>query len=310
MATTITTQLPGTGLSPLPASAGRATFAGALRSEFTKIRSVRSTYWTLFALVVVCVGIGALFSWGAAEQMSRLASGAGTFRSGGIRAGGPPPAGVVAQLRAIRVSRAASTSLFGLLLGQLIIVVLGALTITSEFSTGMIRTSLSTLPKRGIVFSAKGIVFGLVALAVGLVTSFLAFFVGQAILSTQHISTTLGQPDVLRTVVGGGLFLAVCGLLSFGIGAILRHTAGAIATAIGLLFVLWILANFLPSPPSGWFGQADIDKWIPFNAGSGIWQHQINGTNPFAPWTGFAVFCGYAAIAIAAGFILFRKRNV
>jgi len=282
VATTIAAPAPIAGLSPLPSSAGNANFMGALRCEFTKIRSVRSTYWTLFALVVVCVGIGALFSWGTAEQMSRLASGAGPLRGGGIRfGGGPPPASVIAQLRAERVARAASVSLFGLLIGQLIIVVLGALTITSEYSTGMIRTSLSTMPRRGMMFAAKGIVFGFVALVVGLVTSFLAFFVGQAIMSTQHINTTLGHPDVLRTVIGGGLFLAVCGLLSFGIGAILRHTAGAIATAIGLLFVLWILGNFLPPPPSGWFGQADIDKWIPFNAGSGIWQQQISGTNPF-----------------------------
>jgi ABC-2 type transport system permease protein len=312
VATTITTPAPApiAGLSALPDSAGNANFIGALRSEFTKIRSVRSTYWTLFALILACVGIGALFSWGMAEQMSRLASGAGPLRGGGgIRFGGPPPASAIAHLRAVRIGRAASVSLFGLLIGQLIIVVLGALTITSEYSTGMIRTSLSTLPKRGTLFAAKGVVFGLVALVVGLVTSFLAFFVGQAILSTQHISTTLGHPGVLRAVIGGGLFLAVCGLLSFGIGAILRHSAGAIATAIGLLFVLWILGNFLPSPPSGWFGQADIDKWLPFNAGSGIWQQQINGTNPFSPWVGFAVFCGYAAVAVIGGLIMLRRRD-
>ncbi len=308
MATTAT-QVAPIGLTSLPRSAGRASFAGALRSEFTKLRSVRSTYWTLFALIVVCVGIGALFSFGEAAQMARLASGdAGPFR-GGVRLGGPPPASVIAQLRAIRVGRAASVSLFGLLIGQLIIVVLGSLTITSEYSTGMIRTTLATMPRRGTVFASKAIVFGAVALITGLITSFLAFFVGQAILSSQHINTTLSHPGVLRSVIGGGLFLAVCGLLSFGLGAALRHTAGAIASAIGLLFVLWILGNFLPSPPSGWFGQADIDKWIPFNAGSGIWQNQINGTNPFSPWVGFGVFCAYAAAVITAGLILFRKRD-
>jgi ABC-2 type transport system permease protein len=308
MAATVT-QVP-IGAPSLPRSAGQASFAGALRSEFTKIRSVRSTYWTLFALIVVCVGIGALFSWGEASQMARLASGAaGPFR-GGIRVGGgAPPASVIAHLRAVRVGRAASVSLFGLLIGQLIIVVLGALTITSEYSTGMIRTSLATMPRRGTVFASKAIVFGGVALVIGLITSFLAFLVGQAILSSQHINTTLGHPGVLRSVIGGGLFLAVCGLLSFGLGALLRHTAGAIATAIGLLFVLWILGNFLPSPPSGWFGQADIDKWIPFNAGSGIWQNQINGVNPFSPWVGFGVFCAYAAVVLTAGLVLFRKRD-
>lgn len=280
---------------------GRAGFIGTVRSEFTKIRSVRSTYWTLFALVVACVGIGALFSWGQTERVLRIRSRTGDFS-------GAPKAFVAARIAEIH-SHAASNSLFGLLFGQLIIIVLGALVFTSEYSTGMIRTSLTSMPRRGTVFAAKGVVFGAVALAVGLITSFLAFFVGQAILSSQQISTTLGQPGVLRTVIGGGLFLAACGLLSFGIGAMLRHSAGAIATGIALTFVLWILSLFLPGPPSGWFGQADLDKWIPFNAGSAIWQDQINGLNPFSPWIGFAVFCAYAAAAIIGGFVMFLRRD-
>jgi ABC-type transport system involved in multi-copper enzyme maturation permease subunit len=289
-----------------PRPSGRAGFLGALRSEFTKIRSVRSTYWTLLALVVACVGIGALFSWGQTERIVRIKSGE-AFR------GNPLPPGAIAHAVAERSAEiraaAASTSLFGLLIGQLIIMVLGALVITSEYSTGMIRTSLTTMPRRGTVFAAKGVVFGGVAVGTGLVTSFISFFVGQAILSSQHVNVTIGQPDVLRTVIGGGLFLGVCGLLSFGIGAVLRHTAGAIATGIGLMFVLWILSGFLPGPPSGWFGGTDIDKWIPFNAGSAIWENQANGVNPFSPWIGFGVFCAYAAVAIIAGVILFRRRD-
>lgn len=285
---------------------GRAGFAGTVRSEFTKIRSVRSTYWTLFALVVVCVGIGALFSWGQTERLVHIAG--GTTLNGRTL----PPSAIgprLAQVSANIKSAATSISLFGLLIGQLVIVVLGALAITSEYSTGMIRTSLAVMPRRGTLFAAKATVFGAVALVTGLITSFLAFFVGQAILSSQHVNTTLSQPGVLRSVIGGGLFLAVCGLLSFGIGAILRHTAGAIATGIGLMFVVMILSNFLPGPPSGWFGQADIDKWIPFYAGSHIWQNQMLGVNPFSVWAGFGVFCAYAAAAIIVGFILFRRRD-
>jgi ABC-2 type transport system permease protein len=281
---------------------GRAGFLGAVRSEFTKIISVRSTYWTLLALVLASVGIGALFSWGMTQRLLRIESGR-TFRDGHA------PPGLAASIAAEIHSQAASISLFGLLIGQLIIIVLGALAITSEYSTGMIRTSLTAMPRRGTLFAAKGVVFGLVALVVGLVTSFLAFFAGQAILSGEHVGTTLGQPDVLRMVIGGGLFLAVCGLLSFGIGAMLRHTAGAIAAGIGLMFVLWSLSQFLPGPPSGWLGQADIDKWIPFNAGSAIWENQANGLNPFSPWIGFAVFCAYATAAIIGGLIAFLRRD-
>jgi len=285
---------------------GRAGLLGTVRSEFTKIRSVRSTYWTLMALVVVCVGIGALFSFGETQRLIAI--------SHGHRLNGQPlppgfRAAMLAQVTAQIKSNAASIGLFGLLFGQLVIVVLGALVITSEYSTGMVRTALTAMPRRVTFFAAKALVFGAVALVTGLVTSFLSFFAGQAILAGQHVSTTLGQPDVLRQVIGGGLFLAVTGLLSFGIGAMLRNTAAAIGSGIGLMFVVMILANFLPAPPSGWFGQADVDKWIPFFAGSHLWQDQAVGVNPFSPWIGFAVFCAYAAAALAGGLIVFLRRD-
>src|SRR5215475_7406561 len=205
------TTAPALRLSPLPPAAGRAGLAGAIRSEFTKLRSVRSTYWTLLAMIIVSVGIGALFSAGDASRVSGAVSAADR-------------AAALAHARAYNVSG----SLIGLLIGQLVIAVLGALTITSEYSTGMIRTSLTAVPRRGTVYAAKAVVFTLVALLAGLVTSFGSYFIGQAIFATHHLNSSLGQPGVLRAVVGGGLFLAVCGLLSYGIGALLRSTAGAI----------------------------------------------------------------------------------
>jgi ABC-2 type transport system permease protein len=274
-----TTQLPGSsGPATRPVPSGRAGFTGALRSEFTKIRSVRSTYWTLVTLVVVTIGIGALACVGA------------------ISRGADHGPGFDATQR----------SLAGLILGQLIIVVLGALTVTSEYSTGMIRTSLTVQPRRGTLLAAKGVIFFLVSLVTGLVASFVSFFIGQAILSSKHLGVSLGDPSVLRAVVGGALFLAVCGMLAFGLGTLLRHTAGAITASIGLLFVLFVLINFLPS---SW--QNHVDKWIPFNAGSQIWSTiPVHGNPPmFSPWTGFAVFTGYAVIAIVAGAVAFRKRD-
>jgi ABC-2 type transport system permease protein len=280
-----TTVIPAGARAALPAARGRAGFGGTVRSELTKIRSVRSTYWSLIALVVITIGISALFAYGHAQNFTQM------------------PAFAQAHQRAQFVQQATETSLFGLILGQLVIAVLGALTITSEYSTGMIRTSLSVMPRRGVVFAAKAVVFGAIALVVGLVTSFASYFAGQAILSAQHINSSLGQPGVLRAVIGGGLFLVACGLLSFGLGAVLRHTAGAITGAIGLLFVVYILSGFLPN---NW--AVHVDKWIPFNAGGAIWEN-VSGTNMFSPWTGFAVFCGYAAIALIAGLILFRRRD-
>ncbi len=268
----------GAVAAALPRSAGQASFTGTLRSELTKIRSVRSTYWTLLALIVVTVGIGALASWGAASHSHQLGPGFDPTQQ----------------------------SLFGLVLGQLIIVVLGSLTVTSEYSTGMIRTSLTSMPRRGTLLAAKGLVFGAVALVTGLVASFASFFLGQALMSGHHISTTLSQPHVLRAVIGGGLFLAVCGLLAFGLGLILRHAAAAISASVGLLFVLFILVNFLPQ---SW--QDHADRWIPFNAGSQIWRAvgAQSSDHMFSAWTGFGVFAGYAAIAIAGGLVLFFRRD-
>ena len=274
-----TTTAQAAGPAALPAPHGRVGLVAALRSEFTKIRSVRSTYWTLLAVIVVTVGLGALFSWGTASHWSQASpSDRLTFD-------------------------AAATSLAGVILSQLVIVVLGALTITSEHSTGMIRTSLTAMPRRGVVYAAKAIVFTAVALAVGWISSFAAFFVGQALLSSKHINATLAQPHVLRAVIGGGLFLAACGLLAFGIGAALRHTAGAITASIGLLFVLFILANFLPE---SW--RVHVDKWLPFNAGSQIWTTKPSA-HLFSAWTGFGVFCVYTAIAVIIGLIVFYRHD-
>jgi ABC-2 type transport system permease protein len=261
----------------LPPRAGRAGFADALRSELTKIRSTRSTYWTLLALVVVTIGIGAIACAGAASHPTQV--------------GGP---------RFDPTQR----SLGGLYLGQLVIAVLGALTITSEYSTGMIRTSLAVQPRRGTVYAAKAGVFAAVSLVTGLVACFASFFIGQAILSSHHLNATLGQPGVLRAVIGGALFLTACGMLAYGLGAILRHTAGAITAAIGLLFVLSVLVNFLPQ---SW--QNSVDKWLPALAGAQVWATKAPPAHQFSAWPGFAVLAAYAVVAIVAGLALFRTRD-
>jgi len=274
--TATTMQVPPATGPAITGTVGTPTFAGVLRSEFTKIRSVRSTYWTLLVLVVVTVGFGALASFGATRG----------------------PHGPLFD--------ATQRSLGGLYISQLVIGVLGVLVISSEYSTGMIRTTLTTLPRRGLMIAAKAVVFAIVAFVTGLITCFVSFFLGQAIMSSDHISLSLSQPNVLRAVIGGALFLTACGLLAFGLGLLIRHTAGAITTVVGLLFLLTILVNFLPQT---W--QNHLDKWMPADAGTQIWSTVPSQGQPamFAPWTGFAVFCGYAAIALVAAVILFRKRD-
>jgi ABC-2 type transport system permease protein len=181
----------------VPAAVKRPGLPGALRSELTKILSVRSTYWTLLAFVAASI------AWAVLD-------------CAGIASHGVGPS-----------FNAAEASLTGqVALGELIIVVLGALVITSEYSTGMIRTSLAVMPRRGVLYAAKAITFAAVTLTISLVTSFIAFFVGQAILSGKHYNTTLTQPGVLRAVLLSAAIATVFGLFAYGAGAIIRNTAG------------------------------------------------------------------------------------
>ena len=122
----------------------------------------------------------------------------------------------------------------------------------------MIRTSLTVMPRRGVFYGAKAGVLAAVALVVAFLASFASFFIGQALLASTHVSATLSQPNVLRAVIGSALYVVLCGLFAFGLGAILRSTAGAMAAAYGLLFLVPQLAKALPST---WY--ADVVRWLP-----------------------------------------------
>jgi ABC-2 type transport system permease protein len=277
MAAVTTRQAPV--LSP---PSGRAGFGGTLRSEFTKIRSIRSTYWTLLVLLVISVGIGAAICAGTAANWDQAsAADRATFD-------------------------ATQVSIAGLFfLGQLVIVVFGAMVLTAEYSTGMIRTSLTAMPRRVTVYAAKALVFAIVALIVTLIAAFISFFLGQALLASTHANASLSEHDVLRAVIGSALYVTLCGLFAFAAGAIFRHTAATITSIIGLLFVIPILAHLLPS---SWYD--DIVRWLPDSAGTAI-TAVVGGQNPhlFSPWSQFAVFAVYTAILLIIGAILFRKRD-
>jgi hypothetical protein len=201
----------------------------------------------------------------------------------------------------------AQSAVIGLaLLGQLVIVVLGALTITSEYSTGMMRTTLTVMPRRGVLFGAKAAVFAAVALVIAIVTSFVCFFLGQALLASAHAGATLSQPNVLRSVFGSALYVALCGLFAFGLGAIIRNTAGTITAGYGFLFLVPQLAKALPG---GWY--ADVVRWLPGgDATVAITRTgQVPEPHLFSAWGEFAVLSGYTIIVLAAGALLFRHRD-
>jgi hypothetical protein len=250
-----------------------------LRSEWTKLRSVRSTYWTLLAAAAVTISLGAVLSLFYINNYTTM--------SAEDRAGFEPT----------------SYALSGLFLAQLAIGVLGALVITSEYGTGMIRTTFAAVPQRRLVLTAKALVFTAVTLVTGVGSCLVGFFLSQAILSGHHLETTITAPGVLRAVIGGGLYLAVLGLLAFGIGAIIRHTAGAIAAIFGLLLVVPGIAIFLPASWSN-----VISPYLPSNAGRAVFS-VTSQPHMLAPWTGLAVFGAYAAIALLVAGVLVARRD-
>jgi ABC-2 type transport system permease protein len=319
MATTATPNVP---VSSLPPPTGRAGLRGAIASEFTKIRSVRSTYWTLAALLVVSIGIDAAITAGMAGNFSNNSANKAGFD-------------------------ATQTSLVAFFeIGQLIIGVIAALTITAEYSTGMIRTSLTAQPRRGTIYAAKAIVLTSLTLIVSLVTSFIAFFVGQALLSGTGVSASLfhsvtipqnanvncpqqgpsggggGLPPgckvvfsgtdvispstVLLAIIGCALFVTLVALIAFGVGAMVRHTAGAIAIVIAALFIIPVLEQALPH---NW--RWDIMRFLPDAANQVVSVTIGSNGNPhlWSAWPQLGVTALWTAALVTAGAYLFRKRD-
>jgi ABC-2 type transport system permease protein len=260
----------------------RVGFSHLLATEWTKIRSVRSTVWTLIIFAVVSLGLTGLFTW---LTIRALNSGRGAGRSSGI-AGDP-------------VNFILGT---GLGLGQLAICVLGVLVITSEFSSGTIRASLLAVPKRIPMLIAKGVVFSVLVFVIGEVVVG-SFFIGAAIVHS-HFPVSLSQPGVTRAVIGSGLYLTVLGLFALAIGSLIRHTAGAVTTVIGLVLVIFNLTALLPY---SW--GAHIHAYMPTVAGLLITADKPASGQLLSPWQGFGVFCAWTALLLIAGGYLLKRRD-
>jgi ABC-2 type transport system permease protein len=259
----------------------RPGIVGVARSEWTKIRSLRSTFWTFLVTAVLTIGLGSLFALGRTSRPRGRDPITASFNAAGF-------------------------PFNALFLAQLAIGVLGVLIITTEYSSGMIRTTLTAVPQRGLVLAVKAVIFACVTLVVSVLTTFVTFFASQAILNrgTVKYGVSLSSPHALRIVIGAALYLTVCALLGVALGALLRSTAAAITALAGLLFILPILMNFLPV---SWHRDA-IAQWLPSNAGMQIIE---KATQPlqFSPWVGLAVFAGWVVLAFAAALVLLRRRD-
>lgn len=268
--------------APAPAPA-HDTWPGLLRAEWTKIRSVRSTLWSLAAFVVVAVGFSALI----AVVISN------TWNSPGSRDGH-------VQLHTDPTSVLYGAG-FGF--GQLALCVLGVIVITSEYSTGAIRSSVLAVPRRLPMLAAKAVVFAVLELIVCAITVFAVFFLTTSILHSR-IVITLGQPGVLRATIGGILYLIVLGLFAMAIGGLIRHTAGAIATVIGLVLVVPPLIGLIPGTIAN-----HVHGYFPTVAGQLVGQTTQEVGDVLSPWQGFGVFCIWTAVLLAACSVLLVRRD-
>jgi ABC-type transport system involved in multi-copper enzyme maturation permease subunit len=266
-------------VGPARAFAGGALLPHVMRSEWTKLRSVRSTVWSLVATVGITVGLGAVFSWAYVNQYNQQS--------------------LAERLTFDPISR----SLSGLFLAQLAIGVLGVLVISSEYGTGLIRTTFAAVPQRRTVLAAKAAVFGVVSLVVSMLSVFVAFLVGQAILSTKNVGASLGGPSVLRAVFGAGVYLTFIALLGLGIATILRRTAGAIGALVGLVLVFPLLAQALPSP---W--NHNIAKYLPSELGDALFSVR-SGPNHLSPGIALVFVAAWLIVTYAIATLLISRRD-
>ncbi|RBM20411.1 ABC transporter permease [Streptomyces sp. PT12] len=255
-------------------SAGNA--RRALLSEWTKIRSVRSTLWTLVTAIVVTVALGMLISGLIGHNFDELS----------------PHERMTFDPTFI--------SFAGTSLGQLALIAFGILVVSNEYSTGMIRASLTAVPVRGVLMAAKLAVAAALALVVGMVTSFLAFFLGQSVLG-EH-STDIGQPGVLRAVFGGGLYMGLIALFAMGAAWTLRSPMLSFGILIPFFFLIsGILAN-VPATEK-------VGHYLPDQAGSRVMRVMDDGEQPYGPWAGLLIMTIWVAGALVAGYVVLRKRD-
>ncbi|AIS00581.1 ABC transporter permease [Streptomyces glaucescens] len=249
-----------------------------IRSEWTKIRSVASTVWTLSLTVLVTIALGMLISALSKNEFDSM--------SARERLSFDPT----------------FISFAGMSLGQLAMIVFGVLVVSNEYSSGMIRTSLAAVPQRGTFLSGKLAVATALALAVGMATSFAAFFLGQAMLG--DLKASIGDPGVLRAVIGGGLYMTLIAMFSMGVAAMLRSPMLSLGILMPFFF---LISNIL-----GNVGATEkIGRFLPDQAGNKIMQvvPPVDDDTPYGPWGGLGIMALWVVAALLGGYVLLRRRD-
>jgi ABC-2 type transport system permease protein len=255
---------------------GTPGFGAVLHAEWIKLWSVRSTRWSLALLFALGAGLTTLVCWAAAGDIADGATG----------------------------EDAASFLTWGLIFSQLTALALGTMIVTSEYGTGMIRATVTAVPRRGRVVAAKALVLTGVLFPAGLVTATAGYLGGNAFLDREGVGVALSDDGVLRALLGNGLYLAGLGLFALGAGLLIRHTAAALTVGMALVLVIGNLAYALPGTWGEW-----VAKLLPGNAGGAVAQVVPFTGASLAPWTGFAVFAAETAALLIAGTLVFQRRD-
>jgi ABC-type transport system involved in multi-copper enzyme maturation permease subunit len=262
-----------------PATAARpVTQVRVVRSEWTKLRALRSTRWCGLLAVLLIVGLGAAIAGsGAPYKISASNSAAGGL----------------------------AVSLAGVVIAQLVLGVLGVLMFSGEYATGMIRATLAVVPSRLPVLWAKLIVLVGLVLPLSLLAAAAEFFVTTALESSRGGSAiSLTDPGVLREVAGASLYLAVIAVIGLALGGMLRRTAAGLSVFAAVFFVVPIVTAYLPHSIRG------LAPYLPSNAGGALWgAGKLFGGQQLSPWNGFAVLCGYAVVLTGLAAWRLRRRD-
>lgn len=262
--------------SATPSIGIRPTFARVTRSEWIKLRTLRSTLWTAIATVVVMAGFSAMFAWALTS-----------FPDG-------PPVDATAVI-------------IGYPIAQLTIAALGALVVTGEFTTGAYRSTLAAEPRRLRVVLAKGLVVLGAGLAIGALAVAASLATAVPILQGAGSAFELTD-DAVRAIVGTVLYLAVSALFAYGMGLLVRNSAAAITATVGMLFVLPVIVQ-IAAAMTGAEWLANVYEYLPSTAGSAVTGTGMGGAGSLEPWTGFAVFGAYSAALLVAGSVAFSRRD-
>ena len=254
-------------------------FPRILASEWIKLRTLRSTWITYAVALIVAIGLGALFSLGNGLDFHRHPT------TDGIDATTPSLMGAV-------------------LFGQLVVGVIGVLTITGEYATGMIRASVSAVPKRTPFLLGKALVFGLATAVIALVMSFGAFLVGQLVLSQWGLDTSLGGSGAIRAIFSAAFYITVVGLIGLGLGFALRNTGGAIASLFAIVFVLPLVVSALPASWS-----THISKYLPLHMAGDLVAND-GGAASLSHAAAVGLLAAYAVAALGLGLVVLKRRDV